>query len=103
VGVSQLIFCEGYPVCFLLSLAGLAFAESPKEATLVFLRKWGENYRKLLLSGQIGTQQQERHQDLLIWDNRRVMHRRNAFPPESRRIMHRTQIKGSGAPRRAAV
>ncbi|MCH9053034.1 MAG: TauD/TfdA family dioxygenase [Proteobacteria bacterium] len=32
--------------------------------------------------------------DLLIWDNRRVMHRRNAFPPESRRVMHRTQIKG---------
>lgn len=32
--------------------------------------------------------------DLLIWDNRRVMHRRNAFPSNSRRIMHRTQIKG---------
>ncbi len=32
--------------------------------------------------------------DLLIWDNRRVMHRRNSFPPESRRLMHRTQIKG---------
>lgn len=32
--------------------------------------------------------------DLLIWDNRRVMHRRNAFPPDSRRIMHRTQIQG---------
>ena len=32
--------------------------------------------------------------DLLIWDNRRIMHRRNAFPPDSRRIMHRTQIKG---------
>ena len=32
--------------------------------------------------------------DLLNWDNRRVMHRRNAFPPESHRIMHRTQIKG---------
>ncbi len=32
--------------------------------------------------------------DLLIWDNRRIMHRRNAFSPDSRRIMHRTQIKG---------
>ena len=32
--------------------------------------------------------------DLLIWDNRRVMHRRNTFPPDSCRIMHRTQIKG---------
>ncbi len=35
--------------------------------------------------------------DLLIWDNRRVMHRRNAFPPESHRVMHRTQIKGEKA------
>ena len=26
--------------------------------------------------------------DLLIWDNRRVMHRRNAFPPELHRVMH---------------
>jgi taurine dioxygenase len=32
--------------------------------------------------------------DLLIWDNRRVMHRRNAFPADARRIMHRTQIQG---------
>ncbi len=33
--------------------------------------------------------------DLLIWDNRRVMHRRNAFPADARRIMHRTQIRDS--------
>lgn len=32
--------------------------------------------------------------DLLIWDNRAAMHRRDAFPAEARRIMHRTQIKG---------
>ncbi len=32
--------------------------------------------------------------DLLIWDNRCAMHRRDAFDPESRRLMHRTQIKG---------
>ncbi|MFP6756730.1 MAG: TauD/TfdA family dioxygenase [Alphaproteobacteria bacterium] len=32
--------------------------------------------------------------DLLIWDNRRIMHRRNSFSPDQRRIMHRTQIKG---------
>jgi taurine dioxygenase len=30
------------------------------------------------------------------------MHRRDAFDPQARRIMHRTQIKGSGAPRRAS-
>jgi taurine dioxygenase len=46
-----------------------------------------------------------RHQwalgDLVLWDNRTTMHRRDAFDPKARRVMHRTQIKGSGAPRRA--
>ncbi len=32
--------------------------------------------------------------DLVMWDNRSAMHRRDAFDPESRRLMHRTQIKG---------
>lgn len=32
--------------------------------------------------------------DLVMWDNRCAMHRRDAFHPESRRLMHRTQIKG---------
>lgn len=32
--------------------------------------------------------------DLLIWDNRCTIHRRDAFDPASRRVMHRTQIKG---------
>jgi len=32
--------------------------------------------------------------DLVLWDNRCVMHRRDAFDPGTRRIMHRTQIKG---------
>jgi len=40
--------------------------------------------------------------DLVLWDNRTTMHRRDAFDPNARRIMHRTQIKGSGAPQRAA-
>jgi len=33
--------------------------------------------------------------DVVIWDNRCTMHRRNAFPNDARRIMHRTQIKGT--------
>lgn len=33
--------------------------------------------------------------DLVMWDNRCVMHRRDAFDPQSRRLMHRTQIKGN--------
>jgi taurine dioxygenase len=32
--------------------------------------------------------------DLIMWDNRSAMHRRDAFDPNSRRLMHRTQIKG---------
>jgi taurine dioxygenase len=36
--------------------------------------------------------------DLVLWDNRCTMHRRDPFDPGARRIMHRTQIKGSGRP-----
>ncbi len=32
--------------------------------------------------------------DVVIWDNRCCMHRRDSFDPQARRIMHRTQIKG---------
>ncbi len=39
--------------------------------------------------------------DLVLWDNRTTMHRRDAFDPASRRVMHRTQIKGSNPLRRA--
>ena len=33
--------------------------------------------------------------DLLMWNNLSVLHRRDSFDPTSRRVMHRTQIKGS--------
>jgi taurine dioxygenase len=33
--------------------------------------------------------------DLIWWDNRCAMHRRDAFDPRSRRLMHRTQLKGT--------
>ncbi|MGH8702248.1 MAG: TauD/TfdA dioxygenase family protein [Burkholderiales bacterium] len=32
--------------------------------------------------------------DLVMWDNRCAMHRRDSFDPNARRLMHRTQIKG---------
>jgi taurine dioxygenase len=32
--------------------------------------------------------------DLVLWDNRCTLHRRDSFDPRSRRVMHRTQIKG---------
>ena len=36
--------------------------------------------------------------DLVLWDNRCTMHRRDPFDDSARRVMHRTQIKGSAAP-----
>jgi taurine dioxygenase len=36
--------------------------------------------------------------DLVLWDNRCTMHRRDAFEASSRRIMHRTQIRGETGP-----
>jgi len=36
--------------------------------------------------------------DLLLWDNRSTMHRRDPFDNAMRRVMHRTQIKGKSAP-----
>jgi len=32
--------------------------------------------------------------DVVMWDNRCVMHRREAFDDSTRRVMHRTQLKG---------
>ena len=44
---------------------------------------WGHNWR-------VG--------DVVLWDNRCVMHRRDPFDADSRRILHRTQIKGETRP-----
>ena len=33
--------------------------------------------------------------DLVIWDNRNTMHRRDAFPAASRRLLHKTQTAGT--------
>lgn len=41
--------------------------------------------------------------DLLLWDNRSTMHRRDPFDAKARRVMHRTQIKGKLAPRAFAM
>src|SRR5579872_2128822 len=36
--------------------------------------------------------------DLVLWDNRSTMHRRDSFDPTTRRILHRTQIKSETHP-----
>ncbi|HZP34279.1 MAG TPA: TauD/TfdA family dioxygenase [Candidatus Acidoferrales bacterium] len=37
--------------------------------------------------------------DLVLWDNRCTMHRRDSFDNSSRRVMHRTQIRDKVAPK----
>ncbi len=34
--------------------------------------------------------------DIIMWDNRAVLHRRDAFDPKARRRLHRAQLKGDG-------
>jgi taurine dioxygenase len=36
--------------------------------------------------------------DIVLWDNRCTMHRRDPFDPSERRVMHRTQVKGRKRP-----
>lgn len=36
--------------------------------------------------------------DLVLWDNRNTMHRRDPFDATARRIMHRTQVQGAAPP-----
>jgi taurine dioxygenase len=33
--------------------------------------------------------------DMMVWDNRCAMHRRDPFPPNERRRMHRIVVMGS--------
>jgi taurine dioxygenase len=46
---------------------------------------------------QFTFRQQWRVGDVLIWDNRCTLHRRDAFDPGARRLLHRTQIKAAPA------
>jgi alpha-ketoglutarate-dependent taurine dioxygenase len=66
-------------------IAGLPLADS--EALLDAL--WAHATRP-----EFAWYQQWQVGDLILWDNRCVMHRRDAFDPATRRVMHRTQIKG---------
>ena len=70
-------------------LGGLALAES--EALLDEL--WSYAVRE-----ECWWQHEWRVGDLVMWDNRCTMHRRDAFDGNARRIMHRTQIKGEARP-----
>jgi taurine dioxygenase len=70
-------------------IGGLALAES--EALLDEL--WSYTAREDVSWGN-----EWRTGDVVLWDNRCTMHRRDPFDPESRRVLHRTQIKGETRP-----
>ena len=44
---------------------------------------------------QFTFRQQWRVGDVMVWDNRCTLHRRDAFDPRARRLLHRTQIRAS--------
>jgi taurine dioxygenase len=66
-------------------LVGLGLAES--EALLDML--WAHIARP-----ELSWTHRWRVGDLVLWDNRSTMHRRDPFDASSRRVMHRTQVKG---------
>ena len=72
-------------------IGGLPLAES--EALLDELWTYASQ-------AEIGWHNEWQVGDVVLWDNRCTMHRRDPFDPDSRRILHRTQIKGQ-APRSA--
>jgi taurine dioxygenase len=67
-------------------VVGLSVEES--EALLDFL--WEHTVQE-----KFTWRQEWRVGDLIWWDNRCAMHRRDAFDPTMRRLMHRTQLKGT--------
>lgn len=67
-------------------IVGLSINESEKLLDAV----WAHTTKK-----ELSWYQEWQVGDLILWDNRCVMHRRDDFDPNSRRIMHRTQIAGS--------
>ncbi|HLK47061.1 MAG TPA: TauD/TfdA family dioxygenase [Bryobacteraceae bacterium] len=70
-------------------IAGLALNES--EALLDELWRYASR-------DEITWGHEWRPGDVVLWDNRCTMHRRDAFEATSRRILHRTQIKGEARP-----
>ena len=67
-------------------VVGLPVAESERLLDLLWAHATQEKFT---------WRQDWRVGDLIWWDNRCAMHRRDAFDPATRRLMHRTQLKGT--------
>ena len=70
-------------------IGGLPVAESEK----LLDELWEYATRRELAWGHAW-----RSSDLVLWDNRCTMHRRDSFDAASRRVMHRTQVRDEVAP-----
>ena len=79
IGRRQNTYVNGLPLADSEALLDALWAHAEELGT----RTWHQRWR-------VG--------DFVIWDNRCVMHRRDAFSPEVRRVMHRTQVKAEAAP-----
>ncbi len=66
---------------------------SPAESEALLDRLW-----RHIDSPELSYEHKWRVGDLLLWDNRSTMHRRDPFDNKTRRVMHRTQIKGEFPP-----
>ena len=66
---------------------------SPQESEALLDRLWAHATQP-----QFTYEHRWRVGDLLLWDNRTTMHRRDPFDESTRRVMHRTQIKGRWQP-----
>ncbi|GAC1409734.1 MAG: TauD/TfdA family dioxygenase [Burkholderiaceae bacterium] len=82
----------GHPALFLgrrrnSYILGMNLAES----TALLDALWAHATRS-----ELTFRQEWRLHDLILWDNHCTLHRRDAFDPNTSRIMHRTQIKGTG-------
>jgi taurine dioxygenase len=66
---------------------------SPAESEALLDQLWAH-----IAGPQFAYEHRWRVGDLLLWDNRSTMHRRDPFDGAARRVMHRTQIKGSHRP-----
>lgn len=70
-------------------LNGYIMGLAPEESEALLDELWAHSTRP-----ELAWYQEWQVGDLILWDNRCVMHRRNAFDGSQRRIMHRTQMAG---------
>jgi taurine dioxygenase len=78
LGRRRLAYLDGLPVAESEALLDAIWAVATDPAIT-----WGHRWR----AG-----------DLVLWDNRCTMHRRDPFDPATRRVMHRTQVQGEAPP-----